>query len=236
MRRRARIHHLTGLLLLMALGIGRPAVAAGPQQRSWKSFSDFLPCQLENVSLESTGRLVLAPQTRLVIDSGEPYIWDITSDPAGVLYLATGNQGRVFRVAGNGDTTLCFAASEPEIYALAEDGRGGLYIASSPNGRIYRRDATGAVRVFCEPGQTYIWDMLFDRAGDLWVATGGKAQLLRVNPAGQISVVLNSEAEHIRCLTLAGEILYAGSSRPGLIYRIRKNDTPFVLYDTGVEE
>jgi len=220
----------------MALGIGRPAVAASPQQRSWKSFSDFLPCQLENVSLESTGRLVLAPQTRLVIDSGEPYIWDITSDPAGVLYLATGNQGRVFRVAGNGDTTLCFAASEPEIYALAEDGRGGLYIASSPNGRIYRRDATGAVRVFCEPGQTYIWDMLFDRAGDLWVATGGKAQLLRVNPAGQISVVLNSEAEHIRCLTLAGEILYAGSSRPGLIYRIRKNDTPFVLYDTGVEE
>lgn len=236
MKSRNRLSVLPGLLLLAVLAVGRPSFAAGPLLRSWKTYGDFLTCRLENLSLESSGRLVLARQARLVIDSGEPYIWDIASDPTGALFLATGNRGRLFRVAANGDTSLCFTAGEPEIYALAEDGHGNLYIATSPHGRIYRRDPAGAVRVFCEPGQTYIWDMLFDRSGNLWVATGGKARLLCVDPAGQISMVLESEAEHLRCLAREGETLYAGSSRPGLIYRIRKNDPAFVLYDTGVEE
>jgi len=222
--------------MLAALGFGRPAAAAGPLLHTWKTFADFIPGKLENLSLESSGRLTLAPLTRLLLDTGEPYIWDMASDPEGTLYLATGNQGRVYRITARGDTSLCFTADEPEIYALAHDGRGSLYIATSPQGRIYRLDRSGTAQLFCTPNQAYIWDMLCDAEGNLWVATGGKAQLLCVNPAGQISVVMESEAEHLRCLTRDGETLYAGSSRPGLVYRIRKNSAPFVLYDTGVEE
>jgi hypothetical protein len=223
------------LLLILVLLFSR-AQAAGPTQRTWKKFADFLAGEMENLSLASDGRLTLAPQRQLLIDSGEPYLWDITSDPAGNLYLGTGNKGRVYRISAGGDTSLFFIAEEPEIYALAHDGRQHLYVATSPNGRIYQIDSQGSKRIFCETHHAYIWDMLFDRQGDLWVATGGKAQLLRVTPDGKAAIVLTSEAEHLRCLARDGETIFAGSSRPGLIYRIRKGESPFVLYDSGAEE
>ncbi|HNY90220.1 MAG TPA: hypothetical protein PKM23_01725 [bacterium] len=222
-------------MLLFSLPAAR-ADAAGPALRTWQSFADFITGRLDNLSLSADGRLTLAPSTTQIVDTGEPYVWDIASDAAGNLYLGTGNGGKVFRITPAGDTTLYFQAEEPEIYALAHDGRRSLYVATSPNGFIYRIDDGGKAALFCEPGQSYIWDLLCDPRGDLWAATGGKARLLRISPDGRMSVVFSSEAEHLRCLALDGEELFAGSSRPGLVYRIRKGQAPFVLYDSGSEE
>ena len=223
-------------LLLLLLAAATPLLAAGPVLRTWNRFADFWPGTLENLSLDSRGRLTLAPAIGQPIDTGEPYVWDISSDPAGNLYLATGNAGKIFRIAANGDTSLFYQAAEPEIFALVHDGRSTLYAATSPNGAVYQIDPRGQARLFCQPGQNYIWDLQLDASGNLWIATGGKAQLLRVTPGGVVTTVLASEAEHLRCLIRDGDWLYAGSSRPGLIYRLGVDLKPFVLFDSGMEE
>jgi len=236
MKKTGTIRHICRLVLLLTAMTALRAGAAGPGLRTYSTFADFIPGKLENLSLTGDGRLTLAARTTRFIDTGEPYVWDVASDPAGNLYLATGNRGKVFRVNAAGDTALFFQAEEPEIYALAHDGRSALYVATSPNGSIYRVDGEGRAQLFCRPEQSYIWDLLCDGSGDLWAATGGKARLLRIKPDGSMSVALASEAEHLRCLALDGGELYAGSSRPGLVYRLRKETAPFVLYDTGNEE
>ncbi len=236
MKRASTLRHICGLTLLLSALPAARADAAGPALRSWQTFADFIPGRLVNLSLSADGRLTLAPSTAQIVDIGEPYVWDVASDAAGNIYLGTGNGGKVFRITPAGDTTLYFQAEEPEIYALAHDGRRSLYVATSPNGRIFRIDHGGKAALLCDPEQPYIWDLFCDPGGDLWAATGGKASLLRISPDGRINVVLSSEAEHLRCLAFDGEELYAGSSRPGLVYRIRKGQAPFVLYDSGSEE
>jgi len=213
------------------------AMASKPHVQSHSSFTQFQRGTLENISILYDGKLTLAPQKKLLMDSGDPFIWDVVADRQGNIYLATGNDGRIYKISASGDSSLFFDAPELEVYALAMDDAGNLLAATSPNGKVYRISPSGDGKTFFDPNDKYIWDLVFDKDGNLIVATGDSAKIYRVNRQGQSTVLFSSKQKHIRCLALSSKgQLYAGSSGNGYVYKFLANDHPFVLFDTEMEE
>ena len=75
---------------------------------------------------------------------GETYIWAMTFGKDGSLYLATGDHGKILRVAPTDSTPAkaetYFETKETNITALAWDKDGNLLAGTSPHGYLYRID------------------------------------------------------------------------------------------------
>ena len=78
--------------------------------------------------------------------------------------------------------------------------------------------------------------MAFDKAGNLLVATGEDAFIYSVTPAGKSAILFDAEENHVRTLLVTEDILYAGTSGNGFVYRFDANDDPFVIFDPQMEE
>ena len=142
------------LLVLGATGVALFAVAllraAGPTFWVVSTQADFLGGEVENLSIDSIGRLTLGPATTLAAAAAAPALWTILPASGGEYWLGSGNDGRVLRVAADGRVSTAFDAPELEVHALAPAPGGGVYAATSPNGKIYRigprRRESGCVR------------------------------------------------------------------------------------------
>jgi len=83
-------------------------------------------------------------------DSKAHYIWDMTFDATGRLYIATGGPGAVYRVNVRQDhptSELFFQSDEQHIRSLAWDKAGNLIAGTDGSGLVYRigRDGRGYV-------------------------------------------------------------------------------------------
>jgi outer membrane protein assembly factor BamB len=194
--------------------------AAGPQFWRLEGARAFLDGDVEGLSLDSDGRLRLGVSPRALFDPEAPNAWCVARDSHGVLYVGTGNDGRVFRIDGTTGTVL-FDAEELEVHAVAVGPDGRVYAATSPDGAVYAVDAAGKATRFFDPPDKYIWALAFDPKGALYVATGAEGRVYRVSPDGKSEVALVSTEAHILSLHAddRGHV-YAGSAPEGIVYRI----------------
>ena len=212
------------------------ALAVQPQFIRMSSMRDFLDGDIEGLSVDSSGRLSLAPQTTAGPDLGAPAVWSVAVDASGVLFAGTGNDGRILRIDNRASVTF-YDAAEPEVQALTFGPDGRLFAATNPDGKIYAIDKAGKSSVFFDPEERYIWAMTFDAQGRLWVGTGGEGKVYRVDSKGQATSILTSQDAHITSLAVApGGGLFAGSSPSGLVYSIDAKDNVRVLYDSNYRE
>jgi hypothetical protein len=154
-----------------------------------------------------------------------------------VLFIGTGNDGRVFRVDSQGRGTSFFDASELEVHALLPAPNGGLYAASSPDGKIYRIDRSGTATTFFDPEDKYIWALATDARGNLYAATGDKGIVYKVTPDGKGEPFYRTKATHVTALTFdrAGNLL-VGTESPGRLLRVDSEGRGFLLLDTPFNE
>jgi outer membrane protein assembly factor BamB len=210
--------------------------AAGPQSWRLEGARAFLEGDIEGLSVDSDGRLRLGVSPRPLFDPEAPNAWCVARDARGVLYLGTGNDGRVVRVDGAKGAVL-FDAEELEVHAIAVGPDGRVYAATSPEGAVYAIDASGRAVRFFDPKETYIWALAFDASGALYVATGGEGRVHRVTPDGKSETVLASSETHILSLRVAaGGRVYAGSAPEGIVYRIDAPGRAFALLDSAYRE
>src|SRR5215213_9057647 len=99
--------------------------ASSPKFFQAATQADFLKGDVENLSIDSRGQLVLGPATELVYETPSPFLWTMMAAPDGSLFIGTGNDGRVFRVDPQGKGAPFFDAAELEIHALAPAPNGG---------------------------------------------------------------------------------------------------------------
>ncbi|MBN1480485.1 hypothetical protein EH223_20725 [candidate division KSB1 bacterium] len=211
--------------------------AASPQKVTHDSKTDFERGTLQNVSILSDGTIKPAPLKKLLLDTGEPFIWSMAEDSKGTLYLGTGNAGKLFKVTSAGDSAVIMDADELGIFALTVDARDNVYAATSPNGKVYKIDATGKINILFDPKAVYIWDLEIDADNNLLVATGDSAFIYKVTPQGQSLRLFQAEENHVRVIvSRADGTIYAGTGGTGYIYRLSPNQQPFVIYDTQMEE
>ena len=73
-------------------------------------------------------------------DEKSRYIWDLTFDSAGRLYIATGGPGAIYRIPPAGSEArpeLFFKSDEEHIRCLAWDAKGNLIAGSDGSGLVY---------------------------------------------------------------------------------------------------
>ncbi len=223
---------LAGVALLATVGY-----ASTPTFWEVASRADLLKGEVENLSIDADGRLVLGPAVDLVSDTNAPFLWALVAGGDGTLYAGSGNEGKVYRIGRDGKTSTLYDSSELEVHALAPGPNGVLYVATSPDGKIYKVDAKGVATPFYDPEDKYIWALAVDAAGNVYAATGEKGLIYKITPAGKGEVFYRTRATHVLALTFdqTGNLI-AGTESPGRVFRIDRNGKGFVLLDSAYKE
>ena len=227
------------LILLLPVLAAAPALATQVRIFQVQSQAGFLSGTLEGVSVDSLGRMSLAPRAERVASLDEPFLLSAAALPDGWV-LGTGNAGRVLKVDRKGQVTELFAAPEPEVFAVWADPDGTVFAGTSPRGKVYRiANGTGGARgeVFFDPGETYIWALARAADGGLLVATGTQGKLFKVDGNARGTVVYDSEDGHLRALQVLpdGDVLI-GTAGEGLILRLGRDGNARTLYDAAEPE
>jgi hypothetical protein len=229
--------------VVLLLSWAAPAPATQVHIFQIQNQAGFLAGTLDGVSVDSLGRMSLAPRADRVASIGEPFLLSAASGGIGGSIggntgwiVGTGNAGKVLRIDSKGKVSELFAAPEPEVFAVWVDPDGTVFAGTSPRGKVYRI-ANGKSEVFFDPGETYIWALARAKDGGLLVATGTQGKLFKVGANGRGEVLYDSEDTHLRSMKVLpdGDVLL-GTAGEGLILRLGKDGNAHTLYDANEPE
>lgn len=231
---------LSVVAMFLSVGAARPALATQVRIFETQSQAGFLAGTLEGVSVDSLGRMELAPKAERVTPLAEPFLLSAAVHSDGWV-AGTGNAGKVLRIDRKGDVTELFTTPEPEVFAVWTDPDGTVFAGSSPRGKVYRitrgKDGKWTGEAFFDPGETYIWALTRAADGSLLVATGTQGKVFRVNASGKGEVFYDSEDTHVRALeVLSGGDVLLGTAGEGLILRVGRDGQARTLYDAAEPE
>lgn len=230
----ARLRFVAAAALLSAAA---PLHASTPRFFQAATQTDFLKGDVDNLSIDGRGRLVLGPATEIIYETPSPFLWTLTPGPDGSVFMGTGNDGRVYRVDSQGRSLLFFDAPELEVHAMTPAPGGGLYVGTSPDGRIYKVDRDGKSSVFFDPEEKYIWALATDAKGNLYAGTGERGIVYKITSDGTGAPFYQTKATHATSLIVdrEGQVL-VGTESPGRVFRVNDQGRGFLLLDTPFQE
>ena len=202
--------------------------------------ADLLKGDARGVSISDTGVLMLSPKLTELFNTQQTYVWSTAVDNAGNVFVGTGHDGKIFRIAANGTGSLLYDAAELDVTALAVGRDGSLYAGTSPDGKVYRIAADGKADVYFDPDDKYIWSLAVMPDGSLAVGAGDSGKIYRVRTAGakpDVSLLVSTNQTHVISLAVTpqGDLL-AGTDPGGLVLRISPEGKTFALFDTQLRE
>jgi sugar lactone lactonase YvrE len=126
------------------------------------------------------------------------YIWEMTFDATGRLYIATGGPGAIYRLnpAKKGDKPeLFFKSDEQHIRSLAWDAKGNLIAGTDGSGLVYRMSPEGKGYVLFEAPRREITSVAVAANGTIYAASVGDKSHnplppLPVQGAGSLSITI----------------------------------------------
>src|SRR5437868_14852809 len=99
---------LTAALAAAAL---LPLQASSPKFFQAATQADFLKGDVENLSIDIHGRLMLGPATELVYETAAPFLWSMIAAPDGALFIVSGNDAKALKGDAQGKgATFCDSA------------------------------------------------------------------------------------------------------------------------------
>src|ERR1700684_2188977 len=232
--RRLFFFFLIGFLFTNFGGSGTVPAAFAQGTRTWEQskFEELTKGTATGVAIDSVGGLQLAPGFKTLYGTPSTYIWGISADDAGNLYVAAGAPARVYRITSDGKAPIIFEPQELQVQAVKVGPGGAIYAGTAPDGKVYkiehktggksetakdtekdkgdsdkdadkpRVDPAWSATVYFAPGTKYIWDLALDKAGDLYVATGDHGEIYKVTAKSEHSLFFKSDETHIRALAL----------------------------------
>lgn len=232
---------------LLAYALGVPLVlAAGlvTLQAASTTFwlvstqAEFLKGEVEQLSVDSDGRVTLGPGIETLHDTATPAVWRIVADADDNVWAGTGNEGKVIKLDAKGKASVAFDAAELEIHALAPGKDGAMFVGSSPDGRIYKLSRDGKSAPFFDPSDKYIWSLLSAPDGTVYAGTGEKGKVYKIAPDGKGSLFYDSGATHATALAWdpKANTLLVGTASPGRVIRVDAAGKGFVLLESGYKE
>lgn len=206
--------------------------------------------EFENVSIHRQGTVTLAPAlvARALDDAAA--VWQTATDRSGNVYVATGNQGRLYRLRSSSILhrsplpELVFDSGPGEILALTSDASGAVYFGTTPDAKVYRIRPGGKPELLCSTGESYIFSLLAaPTSTSIYAATGEHGKLLRITADGKATEIFTARQAHLTTLTwlVPGKELLVGTSPDGIVYRLSfaagaARPDVSVLYDTPLNE
>ncbi len=234
---RPRAARATAAGIALVFLLGAALLAATPTFWTVSTQADFLKGDVEDLSIDSDGRMFPGPSASVLAETAAPFLWTVIAGPDGALWAGSGNEGQVLRVAKDGKMSTFFDAPELEVHALAAAPDGGLYVGTSPDGKIYRVAADGSSKTFFDPEDKYIWALAIDKSGNVFAATGDKGVIYKISPEGTGARFYKTNSGNVVSLafTKSGDLI-AGTESPGRVFRIDSAGKAFVLLDAPFRE
>ena len=234
--RRAGILFLTGLVFWAVPQSGAARVKVWHHH----SHGHFDKAQFKNTIVTSEGALQLARELKTFAHLDVMHVWDVVEDKHGNLFVATGDEGKIYKIGPGGKATVAYASADSQILCLAAGPDGSIYAGTGPNGSVICLPPTGKAKVIEENLDNYVWCLALDPAQrTLYAGTGPKGRIYQV-PAegeGKACVFYSTKQEHILCMARGADgMLYAGTDKGGLVYRIDSKGKGFVLYGAAQSE
>jgi len=233
------MNHLHSRLLAAAavIALALPLHASSPKFFQAATQTEFLKGDVENLTIDSRGELSLGPAAELIYESAAPFLWTIAAQPDGTMFVGSGNEGKVFKIDGQGRGTTFFDSTELEVHAVAPAPNGGVYVGTSPDGKVYLVDRNGASKTFFSADDKYIWALAVDAKGNVYAGTGDKGVIYKISPDGKGAPFYKTNATHATALAFDknGNLL-VGTGTPGKVLRIDPDGKPFVLLDSPFQE
>jgi len=104
---------------------------------------------------------------------GARYIWVLKTAPDGTLFVATGDQGKIFRVTSPGHGEVYYETGQSHVTCLALDNQGRLLAGSEPNGLLYRISAQNKAFVLYDASLPEIRAIVPGPDGSIYAAALG---------------------------------------------------------------
>lgn len=235
-------NQLAGIVILILL-VGAVAFASySGQPMIWETSgrTELLKGDARGVSINDTGVLSLAPNLTEVFSTDQAFIWSSAIDNQGNVFLGTGHDGKIYRVAPDGRGAVFYDATELDVTSLAIGKDGSLFAGTSPDGKVYRISSGGQAQVYFDPADKYIWSLATLGDGSLAVGTGDNGKLYRVRSAGAAadsSLLIATNQTHVMSLAVTAQgDLIAGTDPGGLVLRISQDGKAFALFDASLRE
>jgi outer membrane protein assembly factor BamB len=114
------------------------------------------------------------------------YIWDLALDAEGRLYIATGDNGEIYRVDSRGQGSVFFKSDEAHIRVLSLDSKGNLIAGTDGSGLIYRISPAGEGFVLYSAPRKEITALAVDAAGNIYAAGTGEKRGAQPGPANPV--------------------------------------------------
>lgn len=163
-------------------------------------------------------------------DPKTKYIWALALDSQGRLYVATGENGEIFRLEKNGQGAVFFKSDEAHIRALAFDPKGNLIAGSDGNALIYRITPAGEGFALYAAPRKEITALAVDAAGNIYAAGTGERRA--GPPAGtmppQPQVLMAPGAPPPTAMPFVGNLNLSGSD----IFMIAPDGSPKKLWSS----
>ena len=196
---------------------------------------EFLRGEVDQVSVDADGQLVLGPSTELVYETTTPFLWSVTRVGQSI-WIGSGNDGKVFRVAHDETTTTVYDAAEQNVHAVASLGADAAYVGTSPDGAVLRVTPDAAEIVF-DPDEKYIWAIAVADDGTVFVATGDRGRIYQIATDGKSALFYDTETTHVLALAFDpdGNVL-ASTGAPGQVFRITRDGRAFIVLDSPFNE
>jgi hypothetical protein len=216
-----------------------PGTAVAAKVKVWHQHTPahFEKAQFKNAVISSEGALRLSRQLRPLANLNATRVWSVIEDRDGNLLVATGDEGRIFKVAPDGKVSIAFTSEDSQILCLAASADGTVYAGTGPGGLILRIAPNSAGEVLCKTGEAYVWSLAIDSAGQIFAGTGPKGKIYQVTREGQVRLFYSTKQQHILSLAIGPDgMVYAGADKEGLVYRIDVKGKGFVLYSAPQAE
>ncbi len=160
-------------------------------------------------------------------------VWAVLPGPDGSFYAATGAEGKVYRVAADGQAEVIYDSDEKNILCLAAGAEGLLYAGTSEEGLILEIDpARRAGRVLYDAAEKEVSCLLVDAEGTLYAATAdpGKAGPDGEQPSDDVKgrpaapTPTRPAEESARLISMSGKTLYRGPATPEVMEAYARKD------------
>lgn len=231
------MRHFVRLLSLVALlaALGAAGRADAAKVKVWHRHTPahYDKAKFHQAVVTSAGTLRLGREIKPLVALEAANVWDLAEDAQGNLYAATGDEGKLYKIAPSRKVSVAFTSGDSQLLSLAQAPGGTLYLGTGPGGKVIRLTPGGNPQVVAEGLGGYVWSLVYDAAArTLYAGTGPKGTIYRIPADGKPAVLYKARQQHVLRLALgAGGTLYAGTDKGGLVYRIDPaNGKAFVLF------
>src|SRR5437899_1891591 len=114
------------LLIVILLTPGIPVQAA--KVKVWQHYSQahYEKAQFKQAVVNNEGTLRLSRQVKAFANLQAMHVWDIIEDKAGNLIVATGTEGKLFKISTDGKVDLLYSSRDSQILCLTQTPDGTI--------------------------------------------------------------------------------------------------------------